>query len=94
MKTNHNRGFVARPEANSRIEPIAGTVYQTFPGHQSSWSGKLALSGKKIHTYIHPNGGTHSEEKCRRGAKRHINRVARHHENAATKRLADDTDSD
>lgn len=98
MKTNHNRGFTARPDANSRLEEKsmkAPFVNVKIPkGKKFSWNEQLELSGKNISTSIHPNGGTHSEEKCRRGAKRHINRIARRIENEATKRIADDAHED
>ncbi|MNK40189.1 hypothetical protein D3C87_588290 [compost metagenome] len=98
MKTNHNRGFQARPDANSRLEEQSMKApfsdIKIPKGKRFQWNEQLELSGKNISTSIHPNGGTHSEEKCRRGAKRHINRIARRIENAATKRIADDEHSD
>ncbi len=98
MKTNHNRGFEARPDASAHLEQVemkAPWCQVKHPkGKKFAWSEKLELSGKQINTFIHPNGGTHSEEKCRRGAKRSMNRRARKLENAATRNLVNDIDSE
>lgn len=92
MKTNHQRGFKAEPE--SKRQQRESPVEHFEEGRQSYWGEQLELSGKAIQTYIHP-GHTHdSEEKCRRGAKRRINRVARKLENSATKKLAEKGDDE
>jgi hypothetical protein len=48
---------------------------------------QLRLSGKHVDTWIHPTGGNHSYEKCRRGAKRYLRRAERHYENLALKEM-------
>lgn len=56
---------------------------------------KLPLSGESVDTHVHMHNAYNGQaRKARAGAKRHINKIARRIENAATKRIADDEHSD
>jgi hypothetical protein len=80
MKTNHRRGFKANTPRNK-----GGTRFRQ----------EAPLSGVSVNavTALEFSHGNRGMAKAVRGAKKFVNSRVRHHENAATRRLAGaDTD--
>jgi hypothetical protein len=81
MKTNHGRGFVDKPQRRK-----GG---QSF--HKTGVVSDVSVSAM---AEFDPLNGHRGMAKSVRGAKKFVNSRFRHHENAATQRLAKDPDED
>ena len=81
MKTNHDRGFKANMP---RKKPGA-------PFHKTGVVSDVSINANADFDFTNGNRGM---AKSVRGAKKFVNSRFRHHENAATRRLASDVSDD
>lgn len=81
MKTNHRRGFKASTQRDK-----GGTQFR-----QEAPLAGISVSARADWDFSQGNRGM---AKSVRGAKKFVNSRVRHHENAATRRLAGEGDND